>query len=334
MKAPLLTVSTSPHLLGRATVHSRHLETLIALLPALLTGLYYFGGPGLMVLLAAAASAVATEAIICQLIKKPSSAGDLHALLLGVLMGLILPAGAPWWLAVVGGFLAVSLGKMIFGGLGGYPMNPVLVAWVALALSWPEHMNAFHGAMAMGSDGSWEISETPLMQLKQDLGTFEVVELGELWLGSVPGAIGATGTWALLIGGLYLVFRRIVAWQIPLGVILGTMVMSLVVGYSDPSFADLGFEEFSQYWDVGLFHLAAGGLMISAFFLAPEPVTSPVTPWGSFLFGLGVGLMTVIVRTWGGLNDGVFYAVLVMNACTPLFDRMRPKVLGKIMSGD
>ena len=331
---PLLTVSTSPHLMGRTSVRSMHLEIIIALMPAFLTGIYYFGGPGLLVVLLSVAAAVVTEALIYKLTKKPNKTGDLHAVLLGFLMGLILPAGAPWWLPLVGGFLTVVLGKMLFGGLGGYPMNPVLVAWVALSLSWPEHMNAFYGPVPPGTEGGWEVSETPLMQLKNDLGTLEAIELGDMWSGLVPGAIGTTCTWALLLGGVYLVVRRIISWRIPLGAILGVLLMSLLVTYTDPGFEDLGLEEFAQHWDVGLFHLAAGGLMFAAFFLAPEPVTSPMTPWGTILFGLGVGFMTVIVRAWGAHTDGAFYGVLLMNAATPLFDRIRPKVLGKVMSGD
>ncbi len=331
---PLLTVSTSPHLMGRTTVRSMHLEMIIALMPAFLTGIYYFGGPGLTVVLLSVVAAVVTEALICKLTKKPNTTRDLHAVLLGLLMGLILPAGAPWWLPLVGGFLTVVLGKMIFGGQGAYPMNPVLVAWVALSLSWPEHMNAFYGPVPPGTDGSWEVSETPLMQLKSDLGTLEAIELGDMWSGLVPGAIGTTCTWALLLGGVYLVWRRIISWRIPLGVILGVLLMSLLATYTDPAFEDLGLEGFAQHWDVGLFQLAAGGLMFAAFFLAPEPVTSPMTPWGTILFGLGVGFMTVIVRCWGSHTDGVFYGVLLMNAATPLFDRIRPKVLGKVMSGD
>ncbi len=327
MSAPLLTVSTSPHWLGRTTVRSMHLEWLIALAPALAMGVYFFGSAALVVVLLATASAVAAEAVVQRLTKQPIKVGDLHAVLLGVLMGLILPAGAPWWLPVVGGALAVVLGKLVFGGLGAYPMNPVLIAWAALALSWPEHMNSFF----MPFTG--EVSETPLMMLKNDVSILEVVSLQELWWGSVSGAIGATATWALLVGGLYLVVRRLVPWQIPLGVLLGALLMALLAAYTDPELGQLGYSDFGQNFGIALFHLGAGGLMISAFFLAPEPVSSPMTPWGMLLFGLGIGFMAVIVRVWGGPVDGVYYGVLVMNAATPLFDRLRPKVLGKVVPG-
>jgi electron transport complex protein RnfD len=327
MSTSLLTVSTSPHWLGRTTVRSMHVEWLIALAPALVMGVYLFGTRALMIVALSAVAALAAEAGTQKLTKQPIQVGDLHALLVGLLLGLILPAGAPWWLPIVGGALAVVMGKLFFGGLGGYPMNPVLIAWAALALSWPEHMQAFF------MPGTAEVSETALMMLKNDASTLEVVGLNSLWLGGYPGAIGTCSAWALLVGGLYLVVRRLVPWQVPLGVLLGAVVLSLLAAYTDPNLLDLGYEGFGQHFAIALFHLGAGGLMISAFFLGPEPVSSPVTPWGMFWFGMGIGFMAIIVRTWGGPVDGAFYGVLIMSAATPLFDRIRPKVLGKVVPG-
>ncbi len=327
MSTPLLTVSTSPHWLGRTTVRSMHIEWLIALAPALVMGIYLFGTRALLIVALSAAASVATEAICQKLTKQPIQVGDLHALLMGLLLGLVMPAGAPLWLPVVGGALVILMGKVIFGGMGGYPMNPVLIAWAALALSWPEHMQAFF----MPFTG--EVSETSLMMLKTDASTLEVVELSSLWLGGYPGAIGTCSAWALLVGGLYLVVRRLVPWQIPLGVLLGAVALALLAAYTDPNLTELGYDSFSQNFAIALFHMGAGGLMISAFFLGPEPVSSPVTPWGMIWFGIGIGFMAIIVRTWGGLVDGAFYGVLLMNAVTPLFDRIRPKVLGKVVPG-
>jgi electron transport complex protein RnfD len=327
MSTPLLTVSTSPHWLGRTTVRSMHIEWLIALAPALFMGIYLYGTRALLVVALTAAAAVATEAGTQKVTKQPIKIGDLHSLLIGLLLGLIMPAGCPLWIPVVGGFLAIMLGKIFFGGLGAYPMNPVLIAWAALALSWPEHMQAFfmpHTA---------EVSETFLMMLKTDASTLEVVELGSLWCGGYPTAIGLGSAWALLIGGLYLVVRKLVPWQIPLGVLLGAVILGLLAAYTDPNLTELGYESFGQNFAIALFHLGTGGLMISAFFLGPEPVSSPVTPWGMILFGIGIGFMAIIVRTWGGLVDGAFYGVLLMSAVTPLFDRIRPKVLGKVVPG-
>lgn len=328
MSNNLLTVSTSPHILGGTTVRSMHLEFILALVPALVVGLYYFGLPAVITVALAIASAVATELLYTRLRKIPDTVMDMHAALLGLLLGMILPAGAPWWLPLVGGLLTVGLGKLLFGGLGGYPMNPVLIAWAALSLSWPEHMNSFYAAL-----GAPEVTETPLMALKYDAATLEVYRSADLWLGLNAGAIGATCTWALLAGGIYLVIRKLVPWQIPLGVLAGVIGMSYLAAYTDPKLTQLGYTTLGQVWTIASFHLATGGLMIAAFFLAPEPVSSPMTPWGTLLYGLGIGFMTVIVRSWGSPVDGVFFAVLVMNAATPLFDRIRPKVLGKVVGG-
>jgi len=333
MTGNLLTVSTSPHILGRTSLRSMYLEMMIALVPALITGLYFFGAPGLITVLLAVASAAATEYLISLILKKPSTLGNLHVLLMGLLIGLILPPGAPWWLPLVGGFLTVALGMTVFGGNGNYPMNPVLVAWAAMALSWPEAMNAYLEPVALGSGDDWMEAETFLIQLKGDIGALEMFELGNLWLGKTAGAIGATGTWALLAGGLYLVIRRLIPWQVPLGALIGAIGMGLVAVYTDERVAEMGFEEFGAYMNIVWLHLGAGGFMIAAFFLAPEPVSSPVTPWGGFLFGLGVGLMTIIVRFWGSPVEGAFYGVLLMNAATPLLDRIRPRVIGKVVSG-
>ncbi len=328
MSNKLLTVSTSPHILGGTTVRSMHLEFILALAPALVVGIIYFGLPGAITVALSIASALATEFAYSRLRKTPETAMDLHAVLLGLLLGMLLPAGAPWWLPLVGGFLTVGLGKLLFGGLGGYPMNPVLIAWAALTLSWPEHMNSFYAAL-----GIHQVTETPLMGLKYDASTIEVYRNMDLWLGLSAGAIGTTCTWALLAGGLYLVVRRLIPWQIPFGVLLGTVAMAYLAAYTDPNLTQLGYSGLAKNWTIVSFHLATGGLMIAAFFLAPEPVSSPMTPWGTFLFGLGIGLMTVIVRSWGHWVDGVYFAVLVMSAATPLFDRIRPKVLGKVVGG-
>ena len=333
MNENLLTVSTSPHKLGGMSVRSMYLEYIIALAPALLVGLYYFGFPALITVLLTVASAAVSEFVASLIKKKPSNLSNLHVLCMGLMLGMILPPGAPWWLPIIGGALTVLLGMSIFGGLGAYPMNPVLVAWVALYISWPESMNAFLEPQALGTGDEWSEAETILMQLKGDISTLEVVELGAMWLGNVAGFIGSTSAWALLVGGVYLLIRRIIPWQIPVGAVLGAIGMALLAAYTDPSILELGYEEFGANMNIVWFHLGAGGFMIAAFFLGPEPVTSPVTPWGTFLFGVGIGLMTIIVRTWGGLVDGAFYGVLLMNAVTPLLDRIRPKVIGKVVSG-
>ncbi|MEW5914108.1 MAG: RnfABCDGE type electron transport complex subunit D [Thermodesulfobacteriota bacterium] len=334
MNENLLVVSTSPHLLGRLTLRSMHLEIMLAMTPAFLVGLYYFGLPALSTVVLAVAGALASDYLIGLLTKKPARLEDLHTALMGFMMGMILAPGAPWWLCLLSGALAVTLGKLIFGGLGSYPLNPVLVAWAAMSLSWSAGMNHFLEPLALGAAGKWTQAQTPLMQLKGDIATLAgVYEMKNLWLGAVPAAVGAGSSVALLAGGIYLIIRRLIPWQIPLGVLLGAVGMVLLATYTDRRVVEMGLDSFGARLDVAWFHLATGGLMISAFFLGPEPVTSPVTPWGTFLFGLGIGIMTIIVRSWGSWVDGAYYGVMLMNLATPLLDRIRPRVLGKVVTG-
>lgn len=323
MSTPLLTVSASPHILGRATVRGMHLETLLALAPALFLGFYFFGIPAVTVVVITTISAVVFEYLITKLAKQPNRLNDFHAVLMGVLLGMILPAGAPWWVAMVGGFLTVVLAKALFGGLGGYPMHPVLIAWAALYLSWPEHMNAFFAPFTT------DVAQTSLMKARANLAYIKEVDLNNLWTGLTPGSIGATSGLALAIGGVYLMLRRKVNWHIPTGVIIGAVLMSLLATYTDPAFAKLKMAGFTDHLQLVYFELASGGLMLAAFFLATEPVSSPVTPAGTWIYGILIGVLAVIIRLWGSYSEGVYFAVLLMSAATPLFDRIRPAVFGK-----
>jgi RnfABCDGE-type electron transport complex D subunit len=332
MNSNLLTVSSSPHLMGRMSLRSMHLEIMIALLPAFLTGMYYFGSAAVWTVVLAMVAALGTEALINIITKQPQQLDDLHAALIGLLMGLILPPAAPWWIPIVGSILAITLGKSVFGGLGNYPMNPVLVAWAAMSISWPEHMAAFLEAIPF-SEEERMVVETPLMMLKEDVGMLMEPELSPLYWGAHAGAVGATGAYALILGGLYLIYRRIIAWQIPLGVLVGAAAMLLAATYLDSGIEDLGLEEFGPRLDIMWYHLGVGGMMIAAFFLATESVSSPMTPWGMLLYGLGIGVLAVIIRFWGAYTEGVYYAVLIMSAATPLFDRIQPRVLGKVITG-
>ena len=320
----ILTVSASPHILGKRTVTSLYLDWIIALAPATFTALYYFRTAAAINIVLAIAATVGFELLICKVFKLPSRINDLHAVLMGLLLGLLLPAGAPFWLPIMGGLIISGLAKAIFGGLGGYPMNPVLIAWACLAISWPDHMNNFFGAA--GTEAAMKTAQTPLMLVSADLKAYGATDLWALWCGYVPGAVGTTSTWAILIGGLYLLVRRVISWHIPVTVILGAMVMALLASVADSKLAETGISGCTLAW----FHLGAGGLMMAAFFLAPEHVSSPMTNGGMLVYGAGIGVLAVIIRHWGANVEGVYYAVLFMSCCTPLLDRIRPKVLGKV----
>jgi len=313
MDTATLIVSMSPHLRGSLTVKGMMGSFLAALVPTALAGVYLFGLRALVTLLIAMATAAAVEAAIEVLTTREVTIGDLHALLTGLLVALLLPPTAPWWLAMTGAGTAVILGKMVFGGLGTYPFNPPLVAWVVLKLSWPERMNAFVAPF------TGERMLTPLMAFKEDPALFYSYETWDLVLGNKAGGIGIVCGVAIVAGGLFLLWRGIIRWHIPVAFLLGVAAFAGVLRMIN---ADL-------YPPVS-FHLAGGGVLLGALFLAPEPVTSPVTVKGMLAFGLLAGMLTMILRMWGADYDGTFYAILVMNAATPLFNALAPRAYGRV----
>jgi len=312
MKTTPYIVSMSPHIRGTTSIASTMLTVIIALVPTSLAGIYLFGLNSLLIMVLAMATAVIAEALIEKLTARPLSFTTYHALLMGLLLALILPPTAPWWLPVVGAVVAIVLGKAVFGGLGNYPFHPVLVAWVVLQLSWPETMNTFV------APHSGEQALTPLMAIKEDLGLFYSYELRALFLGQKAGYIGAVSNGAILLGGLFLLVRGIIRWHIPLSFLAGIALFAAVLRLIN-----------ADVYPPVAFHLISGGVFLAAFFLAPEPVTSPVTPRGMLLFGFLAGVVTMIIRMWGAHPDGSFYAILIMNAATPLFNYLKPPLYGR-----
>lgn len=312
MDTTKLIVSMSPHVRGSLTVERMMGTTLLALIPTAVVGIYLFGLRALGTVALAMATAVAVEAVIEKLTKRELTFGDLHATLTGLLVALILPPTVPWWLTMVGAATAIILGKMVFGGLGTYPFNPPLVAWVVLKLSWPERMTEFIAPRTS------ETVLTPLMAFKEDPALFYSYETIDLVLGNKAGAIGVVCGLAIVVGGLFLLVRGIIRWHIPVSFLVGVALFALIMRMINP---DL-------YPPVS-FHLAGGGVLLGAFFLAPEPVTSPVTPKGMLAFGLLAGMLAMILRMWGADYDGTFYAILVMNAATPLFNYLKPRAYGR-----
>jgi RnfABCDGE-type electron transport complex D subunit len=312
MDTTKLIVSMSPHLRGPLTVTRMTGTTLLALAPTAVVGISLFGLRALVTVALAMATAAAVEAAIERLTSREVTIGDLHALLIGLVVALLLPPTVPWWLTMTGAATAVILGKMVFGGLGTYPFNPPLVAWVVLKLSWPEHMNSFVAPR------TGEAVLTPLMALKEDPALFYSYELWDLFIGNKAGAIGVVCGLAIVIGGLVVLIRGIIRWHIPVAFLLGVGSFALIMRMIN---ADL-------YPPVS-FHLTGGGVLLGALFLAPEPVTSPVTPRGMLVFGFLAGILTMILRIWGADYDGTFYAILVMNAATPLFNYLKPRAYGR-----
>jgi Na+-translocating ferredoxin:NAD+ oxidoreductase RnfD subunit len=287
-------VSMSPHLRGTHSIERMMQTFIIGLIPAAVMALYLFGVRSLIIMVLAMATAVIVETVIEHFATQKLTYKDCHAILIGFMLALLLPPSVPWWIPVVGASVAIILGKMVFGGLGNYPFNPPLVAWVVLKLSWPERMSLFFSL-------------------------FYSYTMRDLFLGNTPGLLGTVCALAVLIGAAFILYRGVIRWHIPLAFLFGVALFAAILHGINP-----------DIYPPVIFHLLSGGLLMGAFFIAPEPVTSPVTPKGMLLFGFLGGILTMIIRMWGAYPDGTFYAILIMNAATPLFNYLKPKEYGRV----
>ncbi len=303
-----LTVSSSPHFHSKNSVRRAMLWVLAALTPAALFAVYYYGAYVLVLLLAGIVTAVACEALILMLRKKPvSGALDGSAAVTGLLLALNVPAGAPWWLVVIGSFLAIGIGKQVFGGIGHNPFNPALAARAILVVSWPARMTDWVGPGLVSA-------ATPLAQYRAGN---VVPSYLDLFFGFRPGSLGEMSVFLLLVGGLTLIFLKIIDWKIPVSFVGTVALLTWVL----PREGQTAF-----FAGDPLFHVLSGGLILGAFFMATDWTTSPITKRGRIVMGVGAGIITAIIRLYGGLPEGVTFAILIMNACTPLIDRF---TLGK-----
>jgi electron transport complex protein RnfD len=299
-----LIVSSSPHLHNKESVSKIMWLVIVSLMPAGVAGVYIFGPSSLWVIIAAVISALATEASIQVLTKRKISLTDGSAFITGLLLAYNLPPDVPLWLPVAGSCFAIAIGKQVFGGLGQNIFNPALVGRVFLMASWPKYMTTF--IRPMNYDAI--TCATPLALLKEGKLTEQVSYLN-LFLGNRAGCIGEVCIVALLAGALLLFIKKYISWHIPITYILTTGAFVWVFG---------GKELFTGDW---LFHILSGGLILGAFFMATDYVTSPLTRKGQIFFGIGCGLLTAVIRLWGGYPEGVSYAILMMNAATPIIDR-------------
>jgi electron transport complex protein RnfD len=296
-----------------------------ALVPAMLVGVYLFGLRALWVILLSVGAGLAIEAGAQRMMGRKVTISDGSALVTGILLALNLPPTVPWWLVVVGSAIAIVIGKQIYGGLGYNPFNPALVARVVLLISFPVQMTTWAKpgpAFSVGVDAL--TTATPLGALKTHLmvkGTLEGFAMGDLWhpfIGNIGGCIGETSVIALLVGAGFLLYRGYITWHIPVTFVGTVFILSGLFWLISPD----------QYMDP-LFHILTGGLMLGAFYMATDMVTSPVTNRGMMVFGAGCGVITIVIRLFGGYPEGVSYSILLMNAATPLIDRyMRPKTFG------
>ncbi len=321
-----LYLSSSPHIHSGETTDKVMRKVIYALLPACAVAIYFFGLPALMVLLLCTLGCVAAEGISCKLQGRNMTLGDGSAALTGILLGLNLPPSSPWWLALFGAAIAILIGKQVYGGLGYNPFNPALVARVVLLISFPVQMTSWTSPAPLGSDLDAVTSATPLGAMKTAVMlTGKLPELAhsgfsQYLIGNMAGSLGEVSAIALLLGGGYLLWKRIISWHIPVAFIGSVLIIGGIFWAVSP-----------EKYPNPLFHLLTGGLLLGALFMATDMVTSPVTDKGMLIFGFGCGLLTVLIRLFGGYPEGVSFAILLMNAATPLIDRFcRPKIYGQV----
>lgn len=353
-------VSSSPHITDKDSIPKIMYGVVISLIPATIGSIYFFGIRAGWIILLAIISAVVTEAGLQIFMKKPITVKDGSAIVTGILLAFNVPAEVPWWIPVIGSAFAIAIGKIPFGGLGYNPLNPALLGRAFLLASWPTHMTIFKtqplGWFAKLVEDKSEIalwlsqkipffknipkdgfslsgidaitSATPLnvfrqqkdiiARLGEDANAQTVISqlhdsYGNLFWGKIGGCIGETSVFLLLIGAVYLIYKRYIGLRIPLSYIGTVAILSWILG-DDPTF-----------------HIFAGGLILGAFYMATDMVTSPVTSSGRYIFGVGCGAITVLIRMIGGYPEGVSYSILLMNLTVPLIDRYtKPKTFGKV----
>lgn len=302
-------VSSSPHVRAKDTTSRIMLYVIIALLPTSIFGIVNFGYKAAVLILVSVASCIASEWIFNLIVHKKNTVSDLSAVVTGLLLALNLPASLPWWEAVIGSVFAIVIVKMMFGGLGQNFMNPALAARCFLLISFAGMMNNFSAA-SLGFDSV--SGATPLAAMRAG----QSVDLASMFIGRIPGTIGEVSTIALLIGGIYLLVRKVISWRIPV-IYIGTVaVFVFIFGGFDVNYV--------------LCQVCGGGLIFGAFFMATDYVTSPITPMGQIVFGVVLGLLTGIFRLWGASPEGVSYAIILSNLFVPMIERVTlPKAFGK-----
>lgn len=313
-----LIVSHAPfwHIGNRVTERSYH--AMLAALPALLAGLVYYGVPTIAVVGLSVATAMLWELLINKVMKKSPTIGDGNAALIGLLLAMVFPATMPWWAVITGTFIAVVIGKQIFGGIGSNAFNPVALAVAIMMVSWKDQFD-FNG-MLLNYDFNFAAAH-PLAAAKHfGPASVESLNLADLLMGRQIGAIGSTFGLGLIIGGIYLMIKGFIRWEISLTFLAGVYVTALLFNIVDPvRFADPGFHVFTGY------------TLIGAFFLATDDASSPVWFVPMLIYGAAGGIMTVLIRNIGAYIDGVILAILVINLISPLLDKIRPKALGKVV---
>jgi Na+-translocating ferredoxin:NAD+ oxidoreductase subunit D len=306
-------VSSSPHIRSGESTKRIMMDVAIALLPALFAGIWFFGLRALLLTIVAVAFAVASEIAMQKIMKRPVTAGDFSAVVTGLLIAFNVPPTLPLWMVAIGSIFAIVIVKQCFGGVGHNFVNPALAARAVLLASWPVDMTSW---VQPGVDVV--TTATPLAIIKGTEAVNQALpSLMDLFIGNVGGCIGETSALALLIGGLYLLYRRVINFRIPVVYISTVGVLAFVFGGFNLSYVP--------------FHILAGGLLLGAIFMATDYSSSPMTAKGQVIFAIGCGLLTAVIRFYGGYPEGVSYSILLMNIATPLIDRFTlPRKFGGV----
>lgn len=320
----LLTVSPSPHIRNGITTRRINIDVIIALLPALVWAVYVFGFRSLFVVLVSVASCVIFEALFELVVRRPVTVLDFSAVISGILLGFNLPATVPLWIPIAGGAFAMIVAKGVFGGLGKNIVNPVLAARVFL-FSWTRVINTFSKPFSALPVFSFSLEEadivasaTPLSAMKN--GGLPDFSLVDMFLGTKSGCIGEVSAILIAVGGIYLLIRKVISWHIPVTYLGTVMLLTFIF---PPSGTDA-----LQFM---LYQVSSGGLILAAFFMATDYVTSPTTPTGKMIFGIGCGAITVFIRYFGGYPEGVSFSILIMNLLVGYIDKLtKPKRFGGV----
>ncbi|MFQ5628665.1 MAG: RnfABCDGE type electron transport complex subunit D [bacterium] len=329
---PKLLLSTSPFLKPHEDTKFIMWQVNYALAPVVLAAVYFFGISAILIIVACVAGALLPEWLNSRFKRSPfNPLSDGSALITGLLLALTLPPGLPLWIAFIGGISAIALGKLLFGGIGYNAFNPALVGRAFLQAAFPQAMTTW--APHSDLQGFWVLkgdlfalpfaqksadavtAATPLAQMKFDS---VFANIPDLLRGSTAGSLGETCSLIILLAGVYLAMRGVLNWRIPASILATVFVLAAILYWINPSEQPQPF-----------FHLFSGGLMLGALFMATDPVTSPITQRGCIVFGIGIGILVMTIRLYGGLPEGVMYSILFMNAMTPIIDRVtQPRIYG------
>ena len=308
-------VSGTPHVRSKESIQSIMRDVIIALIPATAMGIYFFGIPALILIAVSIVASVFFEWLYQKLLKKPVTISDLSAVVTGLLLAMNLPASAPIWVPIVGAAFAIIFAKQLFGGLGQNFINPALAGRAFLLASYPTEMTSWTAPVGFSGADAAAVA-TPLATLKT--GVMPDASLADVILGTnIGGCIGETCAVALIIGGIYLLVKHVISWRIPVLYILTVFVLTAAIG--------------RKGLRVPVYEIFTGGLMLGAFFMATDYASSPVTPKGQIIFAIGCGIITTLIRIFGGYPEGVSYSILIMNLAVPLIERFtEPKIFGAL----